>query len=135
MHGRGRLDHRRVLPLPITLTLNLTLDRFFRSILTLTLTLTLDRRRVLPLSLNRASTRPSQLSFDSNARLHARACTGTRGSHTFAQTCPRHARTGTRLTIDGGSVHKVSNFTRAKNEIARVSSEQKKKFKGGVAKL
>eukprot|EP00943_MAST-04B_sp_MAST-4B-sp1_P002469 g2469.t1 len=43
--------------------------------------------------------------------------------------------TATRLTIDGGSVHKTRGFVEAKNAIERKSREQKAKFKGGVAKL
>lgn len=45
--------------------------------------------------------------------------------------------TATRLTIDGGSVHRVRNFDSMKRMISRKSSEQKRAFKGkgGVAKL
>ena len=43
--------------------------------------------------------------------------------------------TATRLTIDGGSVHKFRNFVEMKNAIDKKSKEQKRKFKGkgGVA--
>ena len=45
--------------------------------------------------------------------------------------------TATRLTIDGGSVHRVSNFSQMKAMISGKSRGQKAKFKGkgGVAKL
>ena len=38
--------------------------------------------------------------------------------------------TATRLTIDGGSVHKFRNFVEMKNAIDKKSKEQKRKFKG-----
>ena len=45
--------------------------------------------------------------------------------------------TATRLTIDGGSAHRVSSFQTMKDAIVRKSNEQKEGFKGkgGVAKL
>jgi 2,4-dienoyl-CoA reductase [(3E)-enoyl-CoA-producing], peroxisomal len=43
--------------------------------------------------------------------------------------------TATRLTIDGGSAHKVNGFVEAKNMIKRKSDMERAKFKGGVAKL
>ena len=43
--------------------------------------------------------------------------------------------TATRLTVDGGSIHKTRGFVEAKNAIEKKSREQKAKFSGGVSKL
>jgi peroxisomal 2,4-dienoyl-CoA reductase len=43
--------------------------------------------------------------------------------------------TATRLTIDGGSAHRVNRFVEGKNFIAEKSARERSKFKGGVAKL
>merc|ERR1712130_624470 len=41
--------------------------------------------------------------------------------------------TATRLTIDGGSVHRVQGFVEAKNAIEAKSAAEKAKYKGGIA--